>query len=422
MKNGKNLGIILFLTGLLVGQSPTISRIAVIGHKVTKEYIIRREIQHPIGAPLDSSLAVEDRNRIENLGIFAAVEWKIVPEMDGTARIEYSVTESWPRIIPIPYPDYDEERGWSYGLALIVRNFQGRNQNLMLGGQTGARDLYGVFFSDPWITGDHISLNSSIGKAYVSHSFLQYNIATTTLEMNMGSYFGYQHKLSLGFELEKTSYLGTSDTLNFSYIAPQAQYIYDTRDIYLEPTKGVRISQNIYTMFDFSGGSNRTFWTHSYSIYHSLIGGPRRLVMGFNTKSRISVGDKRDVYSVYIGSNNTVRGWTPPNRTVYAAGTQKYRFGHHWVVSSLELRQTIIPKFVTRWETEFGLTAIAFLDFGFAGQSLSGLLKQSPMLGTGVGLRINWPWVRMFRIDAGWGFKDGLQVDNYLHISAGQKF
>lgn len=417
-----NKTVLLIFTGILAARSPLVTRIDLNGHKVTKEYIIRREIQHPTGEPLDSSLAVEDRNRIDNLGIFAEVKWKVVPVADGTAIIEYSVTESWPRIIPFPYPDYDEERGWSYGLALIVRNFQGRNQILMLGGQTGARDLYGVFFNDPWITGDHVSLNSSAGKAYLSHPFLYYDIATTSLEMNVGRYFGYQHKTSLGFELEKKSFYGNSDTLSFSYIAPQGSYIYDTRDIYLEPTKGLRMNQILYTQFDFSGGSNRAFWTHSYSLYKSLTSGPRRLVLGMNLKSRITLGDIQDVYAVYIGSSNTVRGWQPADRSVYLDGSQAYRFGHHWAVSTLELRQTIIPKFVSRWDTEFGLTVVGFFDIGYAKDSLSDLLNQSPMLGTGAGLRINWPWIRLLRIDFGWGYKNGRQADNYIHISSGQKF
>ena len=36
----------------------------------TKNYIIDREVKHPLNIPLDSTLAIEDRNRLFNLGLF----------------------------------------------------------------------------------------------------------------------------------------------------------------------------------------------------------------------------------------------------------------------------------------------------------------------------------------------------------------
>jgi outer membrane protein assembly factor BamA len=82
----------------------------------------------------------------------------------------------------------------------------------------------------------------------------------------------------------------------------------------------------------------------------------------------------------------------------------------------------VIPKFITRWKTEFGLAVVGFLDIGFASDGLSSLLDQSPMLGTGAGVRINWPWVGMFRLDYGLGYYGGEHIDSYLNFAVGQKF
>jgi hypothetical protein len=82
-------------------NSPIISDIVVEGYKITKEYIIRREIHHPVNAPYDSVLAVEDKNRIDNLGIFSTVEVMLLPDKEGAQILSYKVVESW-RIFPSP--------------------------------------------------------------------------------------------------------------------------------------------------------------------------------------------------------------------------------------------------------------------------------------------------------------------------------
>ena len=55
-------------------QNLIVSEILHKGNSVTKDYIIQREIQHKIQMPLDSAIAIEDKNRLINLGIFADVQ------------------------------------------------------------------------------------------------------------------------------------------------------------------------------------------------------------------------------------------------------------------------------------------------------------------------------------------------------------
>ena len=56
-----------------------IEKIEIIGLNKTKNYIIEREILHPLNASLDSSIANLDRNRIFNLGLFDYVSWRLMP-------------------------------------------------------------------------------------------------------------------------------------------------------------------------------------------------------------------------------------------------------------------------------------------------------------------------------------------------------
>ena len=104
---------------------PNISDIKIIGLSKTKHYIIKREIQHPINMPIDSSFAELDRNRIFNLGLFDEVSWNLVPLENGNAILQFSLIESINRIPPLIFPSYDEEKGWSLRGVVLINNFQG---------------------------------------------------------------------------------------------------------------------------------------------------------------------------------------------------------------------------------------------------------------------------------------------------------
>ena len=100
-----------------------IEKIEIIGLNKTKNYIIDREILHPLNVNLDSSIANLDRNRIFNLGLFDNVSWRIMPLENGNAILQYLMIESINRTPPLMFPAYDEEKGWSLNGVLIIKNF-----------------------------------------------------------------------------------------------------------------------------------------------------------------------------------------------------------------------------------------------------------------------------------------------------------
>ena len=71
--------LLITWVNVIISQALIITEITSIGHEKTKDYIIKREIQHPIGVPLDSAIAEMDRDRLDNLGIFSYVTWDLVP-------------------------------------------------------------------------------------------------------------------------------------------------------------------------------------------------------------------------------------------------------------------------------------------------------------------------------------------------------
>ena len=71
-KRPNGLFLFIYLYSFLWAQ--TVSEIQIVGIKKTKEYVVKREIQHSKYHSLDSTLATQDRDRIDNLGIFSDVQ------------------------------------------------------------------------------------------------------------------------------------------------------------------------------------------------------------------------------------------------------------------------------------------------------------------------------------------------------------
>ena len=421
--------IVLLIVMTTIPFAQIVSSIDIRSHQHTKEYVIKREIQHPLHVQLDSVLAQADRARIENLGIYSMVIWQAVPLEDGSVKLRYHVFES-SRFFPMLAPSYKEDTGWSILFGGIVKNVRGRNESLTIGGLIGGVDAYGFDFNNPWIFGDHVSLSLEVGKHFSNHVFLPYERQVSTFEINIGRYFGYEKRINVGLEYEKKDFIGDSTTIEYYYFAPQGSFAYDTRDIYTDPSKGVYVfhSAQYYKYLDMDGGS--LFWTQSYSAYASPIKGNRKTTVGANLTLNSTHGDLyKEMFMYGLGGGYSVRGWKIETRKLYEQDKQPYRFGYYSAVSSLEIRQTIIPRFAIEQpspfgpvKSELGLQAVLFIDSGVAGDNWHDLSKASPMYGVGLGVRIPAALAGIIRFDYGWSFYEGAAVESSFHFSVGQKF
>jgi len=421
--NLRFLFFLLIFIGEIKAQAPLISRIEIMGNKITLDKIILREIQHPIGVPLDSSLARNDRDRLLNLGIFADVYWQAVPMEDLSLVLEYKVVESR-RFVGGPLPIYDEKTGLSLTIGVIWNNFRGRNEMLMAGATFGGRFTYGLNYLNPWISGDHLSMNVEAGRNIEDHPFLKYEIRTNSFEINMGRFFGYSRKASLGLEIEEKYFAGTENSKDkkYQYFAPQGVFQYDTRDLYLEPTKGILIIQSFSTLWDLNREKkSTTIWNQSFSYFKKLNQGPKNLIWGVNFSYQATLGALDEVWISYMGSTSTVRGWHVPDTTVYAQNNAN-RFGHHYTIFSSELRKTLVPRKVSSFGLEYGLTLAWFFDAGVIGNSWSQLKTRVPIQGTGISIQIPFPIFGLVKIDYGFAFEKGENTGSALHIDFQQKF
>jgi outer membrane protein assembly factor BamA len=417
--------IIIILLFIVVGysQNPIVKKIEYIGQYKTKPYVIQREIQHPINVPLDTLLAEQDRQRIENLGIFSMVSLQVFNYEQNEVVIRYTVIESW-RFFPMITPVYDEKWGWSVGAMLMINNFRGRNESFMLQGQYGGQNTIGIEFVNPWIAGDHLSFQLGIGNDIYSHNFLQYDINSKHIQLGIGKYFSDDIRTKFGFKLIDRTYSNeTEESRNFRNVIPFINLIYDTRDLYANPRAGIINSNSIFYRLDANGDrNNQLVWNQSTSYFKELIGGSRNMVAGFNFASLLSFSKNLDVWYYYLGGAYTIRGWSVPNPKLYESSDQSYRFGMNWITASAEIRQTIIPKYVTKYDNEFGLSIVAFADVGVINNSMSELFHEIPLLGIGIGIRVPWPVIKSLRLDYGWSFYNGEYMEQSLHLAFGEKF
>ena len=86
------------ISSLVPHAGRAVTAIKVTGQQVTREYLIRREIQTQTGTPLVPDTVAADLQRLENLSIFAQVQVQAVPDGEGV-RLVFHI-EEMPAVIP----------------------------------------------------------------------------------------------------------------------------------------------------------------------------------------------------------------------------------------------------------------------------------------------------------------------------------
>jgi len=423
-KKGSFIGLFLFIITfqLLNAEKALVTEIEIDGNVKTLDYILRREIQHDISVPLDSQRVEDDIRRLKNLGLFSSVNWNIIPLNSQSSKLIYSVTESIQNLPPAIVPSYDEKTGWSLIGSQLWTNWKGKNQIVALKGSIGGKYTYGITFNDPWKFGNHVSMNMQAEKLMFKHNFLGYDITRYFFKTDFGRWYGEQIKTKIGFlfNLETLENQIKDNNLGFNYISIIPALAYDTRDIYWAPSKGIYWSNNLNYNFDLYNYNFYNFlWKSSFSYFTELFKSNKKAIFGFNMTYSL-INGKYDVpWYISIGDAYSIRGWQIPRNDLYDSKNEDFRFGYNYIHSSIEFRKEVIPKFVTDFGVESGLSYVLFIDSGLITDEG---LKQPKMYGGGIGIRIPFPVINLLRIDYGWGYRNGEWNKGSLHWGVLHKF
>ncbi|MCA8832197.1 POTRA domain-containing protein [Hymenobacter pini] len=140
-----------------------VGRVLFVGNKVTKETVLRAELDFREGDTLTTAKLGRrleaNRRRLYNLQLFHQVLVQAVCR-DGELTILYSVQERW-YTFPVPIFSLADRnfRSWldrpdrwqrvDYGVHLVRRNFRGRNEQLLGNLQLGFNRKYELFYEAP---------------------------------------------------------------------------------------------------------------------------------------------------------------------------------------------------------------------------------------------------------------------------------
>ncbi len=402
-------------------EDKMISKIIIEGNNKTKDFILLREIQHPLYEPIDTIKILHDKNRLENLGIFSNVSWELLPLDDDTLILKYIVKESLQKTPPTIFPTYNEDKGWSLNALWVFNNFRGQNQLLALSGSIGGEDTYGISFKDPWILNDHISFSINIMRNLYKNRFLNSDIELKSMKIGIGKWFGDKIKTEISLASESKIFKCEQMTAPYKYLYIHPIIRYDSRDIYWNPGKGLLLSSSFEYLRGYDFKIFHTFiWNQSLSFYFKLNNRQKKAILALNGVFKKKVGYKDRLFQGYIGSSNTVRGWELPDSNTFEI--EPHRFGHDYLQTSIEYRYEIIPKYVTSIGIESGLGIVCFTDAGFIIKNGDLNYLESILFGSGIGVRVPFPIVGVLRFDLGLGIIDNKIKSNSFHFGIGQKF
>ena len=374
-----------FLNLSIINATQPINDVQIIGNSHTKSSIILREVFHPIPEKFDTLLSYKDRNRIYNLNIFSKVE--IYPQ-DSTYTI--FVNES-PPYYAIPLINYNEAKGWSYGLGIKTDNFRGLNESIIVGAMFGEEPVYFIRYSNPWIWGDHIGINIELLNINYKHHVYDSLKFEKSIYVGSGFQWGKFHNISGGLGYLQNTIESTGGDYRppylYTHITSQLNYLYDSRDIKIDPTFGVFSGLDLSS----SWGLDNSPTIHSVELYSQCYFSPIKLKFEptfsyvFKSLFQSTEGELPYYQKEYLGGEDYVRGYSPtPN--------ENGKFKEHIEVENLiyqsfQTQFTIFPR-IDRGGMETGLDAIFFVDHGIGTTLRSSFKWENSIYGYGFGLRL----------------------------------
>ena len=395
MKLMLNILLLILCSFLLSSDSifQKIDTIIINGNKNTKDYIIKREILHPIYSPLDSLDMAKDIDRLYNLGIFSTVDINVENNI-----YNINVVESF-AILPDLVIDYNENlKKWSYGLGLAHINFLGLNQNLYVGGAFIGEKWFAVSLYNPWLYGDHISLRTMLYNRFSDNPFYNFSFNETYFLAESGFYSGLNNKFQFGLSYYKNIkhtiheplLLLSNEKDLYKYLNLEFIYQYDTRDVYKDPLKG--------HLFEVSTGYSKSLINSNSDISHLSLSFSKFFLLESKylhepvfsyqlyTLLKFPNFDQLPIHEYeYLGGEDFIRGYSSFSDE-YPNNFDKDIEVSNVIYNHLELQSTILKK-RDYGRIEFGVDGLLFINSGIGSKKINSFSLNNLLVGYGFGFK-----------------------------------
>jgi outer membrane protein assembly factor BamA len=394
-------------------EGRAVTAIALQGNKVTREDVIRRELETEVGAPLSNATLEADLGRLINLQVFAEQHWEAEADGDGVRLI--LVVKEMPALVLYPAISYTEENGFSYGLAVSALNLKGESIKLSGRAQFGGTDQYWGRFSWPWISGNHLSLDFYGAALERDDKLNHFRERSLEISPTLGTWIGRAGRLR-----GTLSYFQMRSDVAGKTISPDNQDRfwrvgavggYDTRDDWTNPRRGWR---NELEVIGTLGTSDFVSMNLDLRRYQPTAANQQVLLSGLLSLQSGTVGTDVPPYLTYhVGGANSIRGYDFNDLTAEQNGKNQLLTTAEYAVTLLQPRRHDI----FRWSFRLGLQLAAFGDAGIAWSEAPQFGWKRFRGGIGVGLRALVPGTEQVRFDVGWSPNGGLE----FHLASGNK-
>jgi outer membrane protein assembly factor BamA len=390
-------------------QPVTIDRIVIRGNRVTKDYVILREMSLKPGDTLTLKAAEYDKNRIYSLGLFNRVELSY-HVTDHGATLYVDVSERW-YIFPYIVLGF-KDRDWGklyYGLGILHDNFRGRNEKISASFAFGYDPFLSLQYRNPLLSLEsNLFLSSRLfytrerNKSLVSEeSGPNFDEDRYGVEGTLGKRLDIFRSASvtLGYQVLTVSQNEDGRTLSPSgrdaFITLGLGYAYDTRDLFEYPSKGTYVGVSL-VKYGF-GESDVNYYRVSMDSREFIPTLDGVILAGRLAFSVAGGGTVPNYDHVYFGYDNRIRGHF---KEVYE--------GEDIAGGSLELRVPILPIRLFRIDAipipefglwRFGVYAALFGDAGKVWYRRNSFNLHNLLKGYGVGLNFLLPYSAVFRVE-----------------------
>jgi outer membrane protein insertion porin family len=383
------------------------------GHKVTREYVIAREVETKVGEPFRLETLEADLQRLENLGLFAQTSVSPAAAADGVALT--FTFEEMPAILPFPSFLYTEENGFSYGAAVSAMNLTGRGIGLSARAYFGGTTQSWARLSHPWIGGNHVSFDFFGGERERADTMNGFQEDSWEFTPGVGTWLGRHGRLRLAptlFRMQSDVSGKTLDPDNEDAFGRLSLSIgYDTRDSWRDPRRGWRNELEVIRTW-----GDGSFWTANLDLrrYQPTWRGQHLLFSSLATLQSGTVGeDVPGYFTYYLGGANTIRGYQLEDLGPTLNGKNQLLTTAEYNFKLLE----IAPRSVFKWSFAVGLELALFADAGIAWSEARDFGWKRFRGGVGSGVRLLVPGTEQVRFDVGWSPHGGFQ----FHFASGTK-
>ena len=397
------------------GDLTYVNRVDIKGNAITRDVVIRRELEILPGDRFDGQKLRQSRENLKNLDYFEEINYDIRDTAVSNKKdlvVEVKEKKTGEFSFGGGYSSVDKGIGF---LEIVQRNFDinnfptfsGGGQDLRLRAELGRRRTdYLLSFTEPWFGGRPLSVGFDLYNRTWERE--DYDEARTGGDIRLGKAFSriWRWNLTYCWEEVEISDIG-GNSLNIKDIKDEeggnilssltAQIIRDTRDSKIDPHKGSVFTNSL----KFAGlGGDKKFSKYISEINQYISPGEESRFRDLILELRLRVGVINDwndsgvpIYErFYAGGAGTIRGYK--YRKVGPRVFGEPVGGNSMLIANSELTFPLIKRVIK---------AALFYDLGNVWAKSSDIDLSDLKTGAGLGIRINTP-IGPLKLDYGYGF------------------